>query len=115
MARVRERMRFFKPWDRPEMKEETEELDRGYLGLGRLAAAYSGINQYADVRKYQCPCCGLFTLDEEPPGTYEICMVCWWEDDPVQFANPDYRGGANEESLNEAREAFRLHGITGPK
>ncbi|MDR2992886.1 MAG: hypothetical protein LBV11_03505, partial [Bacillus cereus] len=23
--------------------------------------------------KYTCPCCGYRTLEEEPPGTYEIC------------------------------------------
>ncbi|WP_171099328.1 CPCC family cysteine-rich protein [Ruegeria sp. HKCCD7255] len=25
-----------------------------------------------------CPCCRLPTLRER--GNYEICMVCWWED-----------------------------------
>ena len=115
MARVREHMRFFEPWDRPQTKRETEEFNKGYLELGRLAAAYSVINEYADLRKHRCPCCDLYTLDEEPPGTYDICPVCWWEDDPIQFADPDYRGGANTESLNEARGGFRLHGMTGPK
>jgi hypothetical protein len=36
-------------------------------------------------------------------GEYEICEICGWEDDPVQSADPDYAGGANEESLNECR------------
>jgi hypothetical protein len=31
----------------------------------------------------------------------------WWEDDPVQSADPNYRGGANHPSLNEAKENFR--------
>ena len=55
---------------------------------------------------YACPCCGFFTLDEKPPGTYDICRVCGWEDDAVQFDNPLYRGGANHESLVECRLAF---------
>lgn len=52
-----------------------------------------------------CPCCGSKTLSEA--GAYEICDVCDWEDDPVQSADPDYAGGANKLSLNEARKAWR--------
>ncbi|HGH4687971.1 MULTISPECIES: CPCC family cysteine-rich protein [Enterobacter] len=54
---------------------------------------------------HPCPCCGQYEFPEE--GSYEICPVCNWEDDPVQAEDPDYRGGANVMSLNEAREAFR--------
>jgi Cysteine-rich CPCC len=57
--------------------------------------------------RYACPCCDRPTLAEPPPGTYEICDVCGWEDDSVQFDDPDRRGGANSESLREARAAFR--------
>ena len=52
-----------------------------------------------------CPCCGTKTISE--PGQYEICDVCNWEDDPVQSADPDYAGGANHVSLNEARTAWK--------
>ena len=55
---------------------------------------------------YPCPCCRFFTMHEEPPGTFEICRICAWEDDFVQFDDPSYRGGANGYSLNEAREEF---------
>src|SRR5437763_12764219 len=66
---------------------------------------------------FACPCCGFVTLDERPPGTYEICRVCGREDDPVQFADPDYRGGANTDSLREHRAGFELgpRTRTGPK
>jgi Cysteine-rich CPCC len=63
-------------------------------------------------RGFSCPCCGYLTLDEAPPGTYAICKVCFWEDDPVQFADPDSDGGANAVSLNQARESFRAHGVS---
>ncbi|EEX8828996.1 hypothetical protein DWH00_004983, partial [Escherichia coli] len=53
---------------------------------------------------YPCPCCGNKTIDE--PGCYEICPICGWEDDPVQSADPDFSGGANSPSLNEAKRAF---------
>jgi len=39
-------------------------------------------------------------------GEYEICDVCTWEDDPVQFSDPSYAGGANKKSLNQARKEW---------
>jgi hypothetical protein len=29
--------------------------------------------------KFQCPCCAYFTLDKV--AAYDICPVCFWEDD----------------------------------
>ncbi len=66
--------------------------------------------------RYQCKCCGYYTLTEKPvnpetsPGTFEICPVCYWEDDSLQFLNPDYKGGANTVSLNEAKSNFKKFG-----
>ncbi|MFT4008234.1 MAG: CPCC family cysteine-rich protein [Lacrimispora sp.] len=60
--------------------------------------------------KYKCVCCGNRTLSGEPPGTFEICPVCYWEDDNVQFDDPDYEGGANDISLNKARENYKRIG-----
>ncbi len=60
--------------------------------------------------KYTCPCCGYKTLEEEPTGTYEICNICFWADDSVQFKEPDYEGGANEVSLRQAQENFIVFG-----
>jgi Cysteine-rich CPCC len=56
--------------------------------------------------RFPCPCCGYLTLPERPPGSYEICEVCGWEDDNVQAEDPDFRGGANRDSLNEVRASF---------
>ncbi|GHU76133.1 hypothetical protein FACS189461_3330 [Spirochaetia bacterium] len=53
----------------------------------------------------QCACCGEDSLDASVKF-FDICPVCGWEDDPVQRNNPDYDGGANHLSLNEARRAF---------
>lgn len=61
-------------------------------------------------KKYPCPCCGYGTLSEEPPGTFEICPVCYWEDDNVQYDDPNYEGGANGISLHKARENFKKFG-----
>ncbi len=59
---------------------------------------------------YACPCCGFLTFDEEPPGTFEICPVCSWEDDEVQFRDQTYEGGANSVSLEQARKNFAAIG-----
>lgn len=59
------------------------------------------------MMKYQCPCCGNDTLSEAPPGTYEICTICGWEDDEAQFIDPTYVGGANQLCLNDARKRYR--------
>jgi len=55
---------------------------------------------------YTCPCCGYFVFGE-PPGSFEICGICGWEDDPVQAANPCTSGGANSESLSQAQDNFQ--------
>lgn len=64
---------------------------------------------------FPCPCCGYRTLHEQPPGTFEICPVCCWEDDNAQFDNPALKGGANEQSLNEARAYFAEHHASSPR
>lgn len=58
---------------------------------------------------YPCPCCGHLTFGE-PPGSYEICAVCFWEDDAVQLRWPNWGGGANKPSLIEAQ---RTHAELG--
>jgi len=56
------------------------------------------------LKLFHCPCCGQATLGEI--GAYESCPVCLWEDDPVQSADPKYAGGANQLSLEEARQKY---------
>lgn len=65
-----------------------------------------------DEKGYTCPCCGFLTRSEPDFGTFEICPICNWGDDDVQFINPDFRGGANEESLNEAKENYKKFGAS---
>ena len=60
--------------------------------------------------KFACPCCGYKTLGEPPPGTYDICPICYWEDDAVQYHDRDYVGGANMVSLRQAQANFRTFG-----
>ncbi len=62
------------------------------------------------MKKYKCPCCGYYTFNEKPDGKYDICPVCFWEDDPIQRDEPDYQGGANHVSLLQARINFKEFG-----
>ncbi|WP_367576145.1 CPCC family cysteine-rich protein [Pelagibius sp. CAU 1746] len=59
---------------------------------------------------FPCPCCGYLTFSSPPPGTFEICPVCYWEDDPIQSSNPNYAGGANTISLETAKKNFAHFG-----
>ena len=58
-----------------------------------------------------CPSCGNLTLESDS-GDYDICPVCFWEDDPVQLRDPAYKPGANAVSLREARENYRAYGAS---
>ncbi len=51
--------------------------------------------------RYPCPCCGLPTIDE--PGIYDICAVCWWEDDGHEGHSPFSPNGM---SLTQAKQNF---------
>ncbi len=58
---------------------------------------------------FPCPCYG-YLMFGEPPGSYDICEICFWEDDVVQLAFPDLAGGANECSLIGGQVAFSEYG-----
>jgi hypothetical protein len=58
---------------------------------------------------FPCPCCGYLVFSE-PPGCYEICRVCFWEDDFVQLAFPECPSGANRCSLIQAQLNFSRFG-----
>ena len=49
--------------------------------------------------RYPCPCCGHCVLDDMP-GSYEICPVCFWDDDAVQFRWPTTRVSLIEAQRN---------------
>lgn len=51
-----------------------------------------------------CRCCGYLTISMR--GYFEICPVCYWEDDEEQFDDPDYAGGANGISLKQAKNNY---------
>lgn len=64
--------------------------------------------------RFACPCCGCFTLEDPCTGSFEICAVCWWEDDRVQFDDPNHHEGANRPSLREGRRSYLAVGAADP-
>ena len=57
----------------------------------------------------QCDCCDYFTI---PAGLdYEICPVCFWEQDAFGVSDPSQPSAANNGlSLLEGRENFKEFG-----
>lgn len=81
------------------------------------------------MKQYKCLCCGYKTLSSR--GEFDICPVCYWEDDAYLIINSDLitslyfefktefsieklldiKSGANHGlTLQEGRENFRLFG-----
>ncbi|MEM6490825.1 MAG: CPCC family cysteine-rich protein [Pseudomonadota bacterium] len=99
----------------------------------RLAAGFAGAtNAYllerlnairSDVRAIEgelearvaCPCCGRRTLRSR--GDFEICPVCWWEDDGQDNKRADdaYGGPNGSINLTQARRNAIVHGLYDPK
>ncbi len=73
---------------------------------GVSVEALSGQNE----KRFACLCCGYYTLSRQPSGTHNICPVCFWQDDSVNFEFLEYSSGANGISLIEARRSFATLG-----
>lgn len=56
------------------------------------------------MEKHKCPVCGKYEFPEI--DSFDVCEVCGWEDDGVQEDDPNYAGGANKMSLNQAKAAY---------
>jgi len=66
-------------------------------------------------KAYRCPCCGFKTLHER--GGYELCPICYWEDDGQDNHDAaEVRGGPNGElSLEQARHNYLHFKVCNPK
>ena len=52
--------------------------------------------------EWACPVCRAPTLRQR--GAYEVCQVCWWEDDGI--VDEGWPSGCNGRTLLEARRHF---------
>lgn len=55
-----------------------------------------------EIPKNICACCGMIEVD-----FFDFCDVCGWQNDSLQNKYPDFKGGANQMCLNEAKEAYK--------
>lgn len=67
---------------------------------------------YQDTWKHRylftCPCCGFPTLTAR--GYYQICPICFWEDEGQDDHDADEVAGLNSDySLTEARKNFKKY------
>ena len=57
------------------------------------------------------PCCGHIVFDNGP-RSYEICPVCFWQDDIVQVLRPNLGGGENRpSSIDSQKNVSRLGAV----
>ncbi|WP_312392856.1 CPCC family cysteine-rich protein [Chryseobacterium sp.] len=64
------------------------------------------MNNENDNLNVQCYCCGFITIEER--GNYQICPVCFWEDDGCYELNKE--SGSNHMTLEEGRKNFEKFG-----
>ncbi len=56
---------------------------------------------------FTCACCGHSTL-KESPGSYQICKVCFWEDDGTKEV--DEYSDCNGDYLYNAQQNYKAMG-----
>ena len=106
--------------------EERKRIRCERIAAAPQAAPRSGI--YTDGRgrrhlyarpepgvRYACPCCQLLTLPER--NGYDICPVCFWEDDGQDDHDADVkRGGSNHGiSLTQGRQNYLTCGASSKR
>ena len=117
LAEAKKLVHFSNTW--ADVRQRNEDFHRELA----QAANESSSRPFSNVSKarstdrslHACPCCGSRTLLER--GGYELCPVCYWEDDGQDSHDADeIRGGPNGElSLTRARENYRQIGASDPK
>lgn len=58
-----------------------------------------------DILKNSCPVCGYLTLEER--DSFDICAICFWEDDGIDDFEVNNDSGPNQMTLKEGREIFQ--------
>src|SRR5262245_51386512 len=66
------------------------------------------------LTKYPCPACGYLTI--ENPADWDICPICFWEDDVFYTPGEDRTSSANRGmAISEAQANFILYGAVDLK
>jgi Cysteine-rich CPCC len=60
---------------------------------------------------YTCPCCG-YLVHTEPPGSDNICPICFWQDDAIDLWLFEQPNGPNKVSLIQGQKNFATFGVS---
>lgn len=89
------------------LRREFTGVLNSYLERRVAAVGYSEKIEGAAELLEECPCCGYRSLQER--NNYEICRVCFWEDDGTTDTDGSV-SGPNRSTLREAKQAFEALG-----
>jgi ADP-ribosylglycohydrolase len=78
------------------------------------AESWAALPRTSAGNRYPCVCCGHLVHDAGP-GSYEICPLCFWDDDLTQLRWPGSDVGPNRSSLAEAQATTRRLGACDPR
>ena len=98
--------------DDTEMKEPEEHIDnikvrRDFFQKNfdlKIGLQRTDVNS-AEVLKNSCPVCGYLTLDKR--NIFDICGICFWEDDGIDDFEENEESGPNHMTLKEGRLIFQ--------
>ncbi|MFG3614040.1 CPCC family cysteine-rich protein [Rummeliibacillus stabekisii] len=82
-------------------------IPNNYLSklVSEIVGSHIKVEGYVE-KLLPCPCCNYETLIQR--GEYEICPVCFWEDDGNNV--PSRYSGPNHMTLSEGRRNFEKYG-----
>lgn len=84
-------------------KERRDFFNRNFpIKIGRQRTDVNSI----DILKNSCPICGYLTLDER--DAFDICGICFWEDDGIDDFEENEDSGPNHMTLKEGRIIFQV-------
>ena len=79
---------------------DRSKLTKGsYYVAGRFPVGTEG--------EHKCPVCEQYIF--ESTNSLDICDICHWQDCVLCENDPDYMGGPNATTLNQAREYWEKH------
>ena len=101
--------------DAPKPPPDVDPRQQWFEEYVRQLTANSVVRPPQPGVRYRCPCCRFLTLDER--GGYEICPVCFWEDDGQDDQDAArVRGAPNGSlSLEQGRANFAAFGACEEK
>jgi hypothetical protein len=94
-----------------QMKRRLRGVTNAYLGAYMHGVMNLSEDVHGEMKPLlSCPVCDFHSLPIR--GNWDVCPVCGWTSDPVQEAVPDETVGANNVSLNQARQNFARIGLS---